>query len=120
MVCQWPNEQECGRIATSWYKYKLPLCVGAIDGTLVATKCYQPNRQELNTRKSHFAFNVLLVCDFKGCIRHYVCDAPGSMADVTIYEESDLFSGIVQRLKNDNNTSHPFYLISDKGIPNLM
>ena len=119
LVCQWPDEVERGHLAAlNWIKYKMPMCLGAIDGTLVKIKGYQPNRKELNCRKSHFAYNVLLVCDFNGLIRFYVCGSPGAMSDVTIYEESDLFANLAEWLKNSNRLTHPFYLISDKGIPN--
>lgn len=119
VVRTWPTETERGQLAAlNWKRYKMPMCVGAIDGTLVKIKGFQPNRQELNSRKNHFAFNVLLICDFYGSIRYYVCDAPGSMADVSVYEETQLYNNINEYLCNSNRPTHPYYLISDKGIPN--
>ena len=118
-VCQWPDENARDQLAAyNWRRYSLPLCIGSIDGTLVKIKGFQPNRQELNSRKHHFAFNVLLVCNYHGTVIHYVVDSPGSMADVSIYEESDMFNNLTDWLRNANRRTHPYYVLSDKGIPN--
>lgn len=118
-VVTWPNEEERALIAQRHHsRWDMPMCIGAIDGTLVRTKGYQPNKTELNTRKCHYGFNVLLLCDDSALVRYYVAGSCGSLSDSTIFENTNLYNQLNTKLFNSNRVTHNYYVISDKGIPN--
>ena len=90
-VCKWPEENERKEIAIRFtQKYNLPMCAGAIDGTLIRIKGYEPTKAKLTTRKSHYSFNLLLVCDDNALVRYYVNGAAGSFSDESIFKPSEL------------------------------
>ena len=117
IVVKWPSNNERQAISQRfWEQRGLPYCCGAIDGTLVRTFGYRPNRTELNTRKCHYGFNILLVCDDQGLIREACVGEAGSQADSAILQRQEFYRDIEMKLKNDLNAERPFYLLSDKGI----
>ena len=116
--CNWPNEQE-RRVNASLFKqkFKLPLCIGAIDGTLININGMGLGKADLTSRKSSYALNLLLVCDYYGSIIYYVNGAAASLGDSVLYDASLLAIQKEERFYNAVNPLDNYYLISDKGIP---
>lgn len=113
----WPSQIEKQAIANRFNSHKhMPMCIGVIDGTLVRTFGFYDKRQEMNTRKCHYGFNVLLICDDRGMVRQDWVDQAGSEADSTILRESTWYSDIHMHVSNTHTPLRPFYIISDKGI----
>ena len=113
----WPSQLEKQAIANRFDSHKqMPMCIGVIDGTLVRTFGFYDKRQEMNTRKCHYGFNVLLICDDRGIVRKDWVDQAGSEADSTILRESAWYQDIRAHVGNTHTPTRPFYLISDKGI----
>ena len=113
----WPKQMEKQAIFNTFNSHKqMPMCIGIIDGTLVQTFGFYERREEMNTRKCHYGFNVLLISDDQVFIRQDWCDQAGSEADSTILRESDFYNSIAEHVGNTNCPARPFYLISDKSI----
>ena len=118
-VCKWPEEQERAVTAHLYeQRYSLPLCVGAVDGTLIRIMGFGPNKADLTGRKSHYGFNLLLFCDDRTLIRYYVNGAPASFADSSILDTSVFMQDIASRLSNSVKPRDNYYVLSDKGIVN--
>ena len=118
-VVTWPNEDEREIIAARNFKrWNIPGCIGAVDGTLIRIKGYQPNKADLNTRKSHYGFNLVLISDDCGLIRYCITGSCGSLSDSDVLDDSDLFRSIEDKFLNSQKQSHNYYIISDKGIKN--
>ena len=117
-VCKWPSESELRANAAKFKEqYSLPLCVGAVDGTLINIYGMGDGKADLTSRKSSYALNLLLVCDYDGKIIYFVNGAPGSLADSSIYQSSQLESQISQKLENSVCSRDNFYILSDNGLP---
>ena len=94
-VVKWPQELERHAISHRFnLQRQLPFCIGAIDGTLIRTFGYNPNRDERNTRKCHYGFNLVIICDDQGLIRAAFHGEPGSQADSSILRRSEWFKNI--------------------------
>ena len=77
-------------------KKHLPHCVEIIDGTFG----FYHRREEMNTRKCHYGFNVVLICDDRGVVRQGWYDQSESEADSTILRESSWYSDVGDHLGN--------------------
>ena len=113
----WPSENERHAISNRFIRQRgLPMCTGVIDGTLVKSFGYYHRRDEMNTRKCFYGFNVVLICDDTGLVRQGWYDQVGSEADSTILRESTWYQNINAHLSNSNNPLRSFYILSDKEI----
>ena len=96
---QWPNQNERQAISQRfWNQRGLPYCCGVIDGPLIRTFGYRPNRDELNTRKCHYGFNIFLICDDQGLVRDAKVDEAGNQADSSNLQRMDFYRNIESRL----------------------
>ncbi len=120
MMVTWPLFSERSAIANRfWNQRRLPLCVGAIDGTLARCYGYYTNREEMITRKCHYGFNLVFFCDDQGKVRKAFYGEAGSEADSSIIMRSTWYSSINSHLFNKNNPNRPFYILSDKGMTGM-
>ncbi len=84
--------------------------------TLVELFGFYERRDEMNTRKCFYGFNVVVICDDLGVIRQGRYDQVGSEADSTILRESLWYQDIDSHLNNSHTPLRKFYILSDKGI----
>ena len=91
-VTFWPEEEEREDIARAFEsEWEVPGgCVGIMDGFNVVL-AYRPARQDgsdFYTRKNHYAFNVLGICDNMRRIRHLTVGNVGKFGDNPIWTSS--------------------------------
>ena len=90
-VIIWPKTEERKEIAKRFKKKGILGGIGVVDGT----HCILAQKPKIDgetywCRKLFYSTNVILICDDKGFIRHYIIGWPGSLYDNTIFETSDL------------------------------
>ena len=92
-VVAWPDSEEQVQMRNRLQAYGFQHCVGIIDGMLVLLdfrpesyhKCYF-------SRKSVYAFNVMIVCDDNRKVIYYTAGWPGSTHDNRVFRNCNLFN----------------------------
>lgn len=107
-----PRTQEAQRnIAENFYKIAgFPGIIGALDCTHIRIESPGGEQAELfRNRKGYFSINVQAVCDADLIIRDIVARWPGSVHDMTIFNDSIL------RARLENNEFRHYILLGDNG-----
>ncbi len=126
-VVYWPDEIERPALSDCINsKYKLPMCLGCLDGTYIYCKGYGDTPADYTCRKFDFAFNVVLFNDQRLLIRYFISNNVGAKSDDQIVSESEFMHTAYDRFKfglMDRNIDNPinlstYYIIADKGLRN--
>jgi len=89
----WPGISERNQISQRIAnQYKLPGCIGSIDGTLFrfASRPAISNAEDYFDRKSGYILNAIVINDDKRRIRHIQLGWPGSVHDQRAHESSEV------------------------------
>lgn len=117
-VIMWPSHVEIPACKQRFYSWaKLPNVIGAIDGTDIEIKAPHEDAQAYNNRKKRTTMILQAVCDsdrrFTDCFTGY----PGSVGDVRVLRNSDLYGAILQNYRHFFPNEE--YIIGDKIYPVL-
>ncbi|XP_025264353.1 protein ANTAGONIST OF LIKE HETEROCHROMATIN PROTEIN 1-like [Camponotus floridanus] len=113
---KWPRGQYLQEVKTGFSK-NIALCgiIGAIDGTHILIKQSRRDAQFYKTYKKTYAITLQAVCD--DCLRFTDCFAgyPGSVGDLRILRNSDLWREI--QIDKQNYFPEDEFIIGDKAYP---
>ena len=89
----WPDEVERATIGKEIFEeFHFPHCVGIADGTLFPL-AFEPETEDApdySGRKLGYSLSVMIICDNKRKVRHYLAGFPGSAHDNRIYKATKL------------------------------
>ena len=111
-VMCWPDEDERKSISMDIQSTSLlPNCVGLMDVTLLPLE-FRPKiySETYFTQKGHYALNMLVLCDSKAGITHYVVGWLGSVHDNRLWRNSDLHLNTEKYFKSSQ------YLLKDSAF----
>ncbi|EPQ55387.1 hypothetical protein GLOTRDRAFT_93845 [Gloeophyllum trabeum ATCC 11539] len=102
----WPGPERRQFLKECMAEYGFPGCIGIGDGTFFGlTEKPWVNGFAYWCRKKFYA----VICDHRGIILDYEAGWPGSVADSTVFKESDLWKNRTRYFANDE------YILVDKG-----
>ena len=89
----WPDANERLKIAEEIFRsHDFPHCVGIADGTLFPL-AFEPETEDApdySGRKHAYSLSVMIICDNKRKVRHYLAGFPGTAHDNRIYKATKL------------------------------
>lgn len=117
-IIVWPRGQELNRVKSDFDKNSLLRgIIGAIDGTHIPIKAPKTDSQYYRTYKKTYAIILQAVCDanmkFTDCFAGYA----GSVGDLRIFRNSDLWREI--QLDKQSFFPNDEFIIGDKAYPVL-
>jgi hypothetical protein len=111
----WPDADQRLKIAEEMFRsHDFPHCVGIADGTLFPL-AFEPETEDApdySGRKYGYSLSVMIICDNKRKVRHYLAGFPGSAHDNRIYKATKLVTN------PGNYFSSREYLIGDSAFEN--
>lgn len=127
-----PNQNEWLTIANDYAaKWRLPHCLGAIDGKHVSIVCPPKAGSQYFNYKQRHSIVLLAVCDANYCFTVVDIGAYGSQSDGGILSECSFGKMLMQNklplpppsLLPNSNDIFPYYFVGDSAFPlsqNLM
>ncbi|KAJ1530202.1 hypothetical protein ONE63_005129 [Megalurothrips usitatus] len=117
-IIRWPTGPTLQRVKARFSRIGvLPNVIGAIDGSYIQIPRPKVDGQFYNTRKNFYAVTLQAVCDADLFFTDCFAGHPGSVPDVRVFRNSDLWATV------QNNLLQYFpedeYIIGDKAYPVL-
>lgn len=115
---KWPNSSEALYIAEVFEeKTKIPGVLGCIDGTHIAIKAPQQNKESYFNRKRFYSISLQAVVDYRMKFLSVYSGEPGSLHDSRVLRRSELYRKAYEDLNSYffNNS----FLLGDSAYPSL-
>lgn len=115
-IIRWPTHEEQVVIEQHFYEMsQFHGCIGAIDGTYIATKAPQEHPETYINRKCFYGITLQAICDDKRKFLDTFCGYPSSVSDARIFRNSNIYRNIIN---NPNVYCHDDnFIIGDKAYP---